>query len=346
MSWFRIRAANSILRMSRLWRAFERLSLPQRGDSQSLSFGGTQLPDQGRHHLAKDVQGRPALLFSVQSSRSSPAAVTLKNLRVEHDVLCNISRSDGTVHSGSFTLVHCLSPDKALHCYFLQTMETLIPAIIKNPSKHGVAEAIEMLAALFLAMQKPPTKSVQGLWAELFLIQQARTPLVLLASWHLETAERFDFSVRSERIEVKSATDRVRNHHFSLEQAYPPSGVTLIIASLFLERRTSGLSLGELWDAIRQQAAGVPDLRLKVDQVCMTALGNQWQEARDRRYDEQLARDSLLFFDIRDIPRLPVELPSGVSEVRFRSNLMSTKPIDNRQYSRIGPLFEACLGCL
>jgi hypothetical protein len=90
---------------------------------------------------------------------------------------------------------------------------------------------------------------------------------------------------------------------------------------MHVEQSAAGRSLGSLWDAARSAVSADAELRLKIDELCLAALGSSWQEARRLAFDEQLALSSLRLYDVRDIPRVPFQLPEGVSDVRFQSDV-------------------------
>jgi hypothetical protein len=46
------------------------------------------------------------------------------------------------------------------------------------------------------------------------------------------------------------------------------------------------------------------------------------------RFDEAVARASLKWFDLRDIPAIRGDLPVGVSSLRFSSNFGTSSPKD------------------
>jgi hypothetical protein len=114
----------------------------------------------------------------------------------------------------------------------------------------------------------------------------------------------------------------------------------VVVASLFVERSTGGTSLGQLWDTVRSDVSANADLRLKVDEICLRSLGNSWLDARAISFDPQLAKQSLAFYDVQDIPRVGSQLPSGITEVRFRSDLSVGLNIFEANRP-IGPLLHA-----
>jgi len=313
-------------KLAALFQSLEPLSSDAEGTAAFFGCPIGRLP----HHLAKDSQGRPVVLLAVGDVKERPPTTSLQNLRVEHDVQCRISRMNGADVVGAFSLVHCLSQDAAVQEYYLQTMESILGLLPQLPSARQVSDAIDRLAVLFLAFQNPPTKTIRGLWSELFIIVHSHDPHTLVHAWRNEMTERFDFGLGHDRLEVKSSADRTRRHHFSYAQVYPAAGVQVVIASIFLEQAANGRSLGSLWDDARTLVGDDPELRLKIDQICVEALGSTWQEARQCSYDEHLAVESLCLFDVSEIPKVGPDHPVEVSDVRFRSDLSRCTPLSRK----------------
>lgn len=331
--------------MSDLLDLFDALNAPLAAPGDTAHFSAVPLDGPGDRHLAKDKNGRPLVLFGIvrRAGERVPLDYALENLRAEYDLQCRIAERDAQIRVGQFTVIRCLSDDREIREYFLRTMEMLMAALPADAGVSDVSRAVEQLVALFQAMRQPSSRSTQGLWAELFLIVHARAPVVMLEAWHNEAGEATDFSQGAERLEVKCSGDRTRRHYFSLEQVYPPGDSMQLIASLFVEPAAGGMTLGQLWDRARATVAGRPELVLKIEQACLHALGETWQAARQRGYDAQRASQSLTFYNAEDIPKVSGNLPDGVSEVRFRSDLAFVSPIDPRDYRGGRGLFDACV---
>jgi hypothetical protein len=331
--------------MSGLLDLFDTLHAPLTATAEAPHFCATQLEGPGDRHLAKDADGRPVLLFGIQrrAGERVPLNYALENLRVEYDLTCRIAGKQGQPRVVQFTVLRCLSDDRGIREYFLRTMEMLLAALPADASVSDVSAAVERLVALFQAMQQPSTRSTQGLWAELFIIVHAPDSLAMLEAWHSDVGDEADFSQGEERLEVKCSGDRTRRHYFSLEQVSPPADTMQLIASLFVEQAADGTTLGQLWERVRTIAAGSAELLLKIERVCLLALGETWQEARQRAYDAQRAAESLAFYNADEIPKVDGDLPEGVSEVRFRSDLSLVSPIDPLDYRGGRGLFDACL---
>jgi hypothetical protein len=284
------------------------------------------------------------LLLSVADTRagSKRSPIVLKHLTVQHAVDCRIIRPDGAIEQGRFTAIHCNGKDRALVSYFLRVISSLLASVLISPSSAEVSEAIDKLVELFRAMTELPRKSVQGLWAELYCMAASREPGVLVRAWHATPTDRYDFCDVNQRVEVKSASGGIRQHHFSLEQLHPPDGTTVIVASLFVEMAGGGTCVADLTDQLRARITESA-LLLHLDRVIALTLGENWRSAIDDRFDQQLAAHSLSFYNATAIPSLEAKLPVGVSDVRFKSDLSSCTAIDPVRYRSQGNLFKALL---
>ena len=297
------------------------------------------------HRLGKDALGRPLLLISIFNVRSQSqyTPVVLEHLRVQYNLNCRISRPDGTFEDGVFTAVHCTGEDVTLQEYFLKVMSTIIISLGNQPTQSDVAHAINQLIELFRAMAKVPRKSVQGLWAELFLISQARQPATLIEAWHTIVEDRYDFAMDDQRLEVKSFSGDIRLHHFSLEQLHPPEDIRALVISVSVENSQAGVSIADLREKIQTHLGSNLDSLLHVDRVIALTLGDAWQQASEARFDERLAEESLAFYETSAIPSVNPNLPTGVSGVHFRSDLTECLATEISHYPGEYKLFKAVL---
>lgn len=324
---------------------FELIQPPMLSSAVGADFCALPVPSLERHRVAKDARAAPAILISVADPpvEAPLAPIVLENLVVQHDVDCRITRPVGVVESGRFTVVRCTGADRELQSYFLRVAAALLQSIGDAPSRQSVSQAVSRLAELFHAMSKPPRKSVQGLWAELFLIARARDPITVTEAWHVSPEELYDFSLGSQRIEVKSARGRARRHYFTLEQLLPPTGAQVLIASIFVETSDTGTTLLELMELVRPHLGGRADLMLQIEEVVGLTLGERWRQAEGFRFDLEVAEDSLAFYDPTQIPKVNPDVPPGVSEVRFKSDLSGKQPVEAASMRAARGLFRAAL---
>ena len=143
-----------------------------------------------------------------------------------------------------------------------------------------LVDLVDRLVLLFRLVGKPRDRTIHGLWAELFVILSASNPALMIDAWHSQSMEHFDFSRGSERLEVKSSSMRSREHMFSFEQVYPPSGASVLIASVHVEEQTNGRSLGYLWNRVVDVAPNA-EARIKIERVCAQSLGqDRWRGSK------------------------------------------------------------------
>jgi hypothetical protein len=227
-----------------------------------------------------------------------------------------------------------MSVDTILQDHFLLVAGTLIAASPSPPHPGSIGSAVETMAELFRALQAPPRESVQGLWAEVLLIAESPRSADLVTAWHVATDDRFDFSSRMARVEVKSASGGERVHHFSLDQLRPPAGVRALIASVLVERAGGGTSVEDLLAELRATLAPSPELMLKAESIVTATLGSTFRAAIGERFDREAARGSLAYFRAEDVPSLQEAPPFGVTDVRFRSDLGASRPVRPRDLIR------------
>jgi len=117
-------------------------------------YSGTTIPGT-THHLAKNNRGRPVVLLAANETEVRPASLQLQNLQVEHGVRCRIAQnSDNSVES-HFTVVQCKSDDELLQRCFLDLMDAILEVLPDSPSQRNISQAIDRMAALFLASAHP-----------------------------------------------------------------------------------------------------------------------------------------------------------------------------------------------
>jgi hypothetical protein len=321
---------------------FDELHRPETGEGERFTV--RQI---GQHscQIGKSGAGEPALLIGVAPSppRDRPAPIILEHVHVQHDVDCRVHHPDGTDEIERFTVILCTDSDRLMQEYFLRSVSAVVLALNNVPSRADVIDAINTLVELFRSMTQLPRKSVQGLWAELFVIAQAPDPITLIPYWHSLPEDRYDLTAGVQRVEVKSAAGRARTHHFSLDQVRPPAGARVFVASLFVEGTAGGTSVIDLFEEIRAQAAGDTIALLHLDKVLRLSLGTAWRQGMEERFDRQLAAASLRFFDAHTIPAIDSPLPPEVSDLHFRVDLTNLPAADVAAAIGQGGMFEALM---
>lgn len=324
---------------------YEQIDPPDPSSEQSVRYAARVMPGLEQYRVAKDAAQNPSLLIAVPGLTEQPFLfpVVLEHLRVQFNVTCRVLHSDGLIDEGRFTVLTCIDADDTLRAYFLRVAALLIASCGSTPTEQSLLHGVAALVELFAALSRPPRDTIQGLWAELFLISQARDPATLVRAWHVEPNDLFDFSATDQRIEVKSTSGSTRRHTFALEQARPPEGVSVLVASLRTIRVGAGASIEDVIKTIRRRLGGDFDLMLRVEQLVAVTLGNSLSATSDEHFDLEIARQSLAFYEAYTIPSVDPSLPDGVCKVRFEADLTRVPSLELAALRSSGGIFQAVL---
>lgn len=158
---------------------------------------------------------------------------------------------------------------------------------------------------------------IRGLIGELLLIDSAKSPATAIAFWHLDVDDRYDFSVNSTRIEVKTTSSSVRQHRFTSRQLPPIHGVSVWVASVQLAEVAVGETLASLFDRIvsRVDAAAAR----KLLDVVLETLGLPPSALREPQFDFVSSAASIRLFDGYKVPT-PESSP-GTSDLKWTAYL-------------------------
>jgi hypothetical protein len=316
---------------------FESLILPLELPS-GTNLSAVPIPDSQTHRLAKDANGSPCLLLRQPRGAARPTPIHLQNLSISYDVPCNITHPTGAQEQANFTIIKCSNSDPKLFPHFLRIISPMVVALGPNPTSAAVRRAISGLVELFRALTAPTQKSIQGIWGELFVIHNSADPTTVATAWHRIPEEHYDFAAGPQRLDVKTSSNRRREHHFSLAQLTAPGPSRVVIASLFVERTGGGISLRRLFEQTRQLLSNDATLLTKFDASFYATVGSAWNDAMDESFDWELAGESLAFFDANSVPKVQIPVPPRVSDVRFCSDLSAVTPLQSDDLTSFGNL--------
>jgi Putative PD-(D/E)XK family member, (DUF4420) len=290
------------------------------------------------HKLARSIDGAANVLLRVEGS-AWPAPIVLENLSVRYNLRCEIVSRPGDVSIERFTVISCVPGDQLLTDYFLRVSAIVLDAIGDRPTVSEVRDVVDRLVELLRSLALPPTRTIFGLWAELYVISRSKDVRRMASAWHHTPGDLYDFAVGNQRLEVKATGSGIRRHHFSLEQLLPPKGVILLVASVIVERSSGGVSVMDLIDSVRSHLASSPRLALDVERIAATTLGSDWRTGHLDQFDPHIADSSLRFLAAEAIPKVSPGIPPEVSEVHFVVDLASVP--EYPAAGMIGELFGA-----
>ena len=297
-----------------------------------------------RYRVGRDHQGNPVILVATTHTAGAAALSDFegRHLRVGHGVHCSISEAGVEVGREQFSVVTCVDSDELLRDRFFDAAETLIRSLGETPASDELRRMVAGLIELFRLASQPPRGTVQGLWAELWLIAQARDPEVLLDGWRAESTDAYDFNSGPDRLEIKSTSRRTRMHSFSHRQLHPPAGTRVAIASVFVESSGGGPKVATLLERIRLRV-GSPEVLRRLDYVVASTLGTDWRTGVEAGFDSEIASESLRFYQVEVVPSLPSDIPRGVSDIRYVSDLSGAQALSIEEMLGSGNLFAAAV---
>ncbi|MEX1364065.1 MAG: PD-(D/E)XK motif protein [Nannocystaceae bacterium] len=326
--------------MAEFSRIFADLEIPHHVDGGGV-FAARPLDSRGVFRLGRDSAGRPALLVTVTGQVSLGAPVELRNIDFHPARPCRVRTEHGEERL-TLAVVRCTSDDAGLQRYFLDVLDVAIASLPAIPSASDLSSTVQHLIELFSALEQPPRATVQGLWCELLLLAGARRVRQAVVAWHRDPADVHDFSAGTQRVEVKSTIGPLRAHHFSLQQLVPPEGV--VVASFVLDAGGAGTSIADLWEELTARQDLTDEHRRRVAGTIAGSLGTDWRRARQVAFDRDRALARMRLYCAESIPKVDPELPLGVRDVRFSSELTDTPSKTMPSLVTQGGLFAALWG--
>ncbi|PWS27105.1 hypothetical protein DHW03_13960 [Pedobacter yonginense] len=321
---------------------FNTLAIPKCSDLELIE--SEIIPDSPDFRIGKNELGLPILLLKIEgeASKSIKKNLKLKNLIILHDLKCRVLKGKKEKFD-YFSAIKFLSSDLVLQEFFLKMSERLILSLSESSNASELINQLDKFAELFRAMSDAPTKSIQGLWAELLLISKCEKSDVLIDYWHNNPLEKFDFNSGDEKIEVKSSSNFERIHFFSAEQLTPDENEQVIVASIFVRQSSNGLNILQLLEKIIMKLNNGARYSDKLNSIVFHTLGNSIEQAFTLKFDYELAVNSIKFYHHSQIKKISAtSIPQEVSEVKYKSDLSSIREMKNEDFIK-GKILMNCL---
>ncbi len=284
--------------------------------------------------MGKDEQSRPVVLIEARQDLDRSSGIVLRNLSFEPWASCRITEVGGSSREINACVIRCTAPEKELHEHFMRAFSPSCEGLGSQPTVSEVALVVEKLIEVFQALTEPPGDSVQGLWAELLLISNARDIELATESWQPRARSLVDFQSGRTGIEVKSCLGNIRQHRFKLAQLQPPEGSVRLIFSVMLTSRPTGASIPDLWNTIEERLRDRPGLRDRVAVRIAQTLGDDWRRAHSRRFDVATAIGSIVVLRADQIPRVGEDAEPGISDIEFAVDLSAVPPASRRELAQ------------
>jgi Putative PD-(D/E)XK family member, (DUF4420) len=298
----------------------EFLSLPDA--TNSTEFKAIALNPTRKDYLAKTEGGSPVFLLHDSSAAKYKPSIDFRYLSAQFHTTCRV-QTDAAEIEDQFCLVWCDAETPELYELFIKCVGAAIEELPDNCVTQDLESCISKLRDLFRSLALPNNREISGLWAELFVILNSKKPAVALSLWHEDPFDRFDFSSNSLRIEVKSTVRGIRAHEFALEQLQSPAQGLGLVVSMILQPLTGGLGVFDIAREIEGFVSHNKLLKQKLWANVAHALGADFSEKLDKRFDPIYAEKHLMVYSMLDIPKPDTPVDTRISALRFIADLSS-----------------------
>lgn len=315
--------------MKTVFKIFQELKYesPTNGDS----FVIASLPSMKNHKIGITQNSQPIFFIKCDNTTKSKTLDTnLEFISVQFNRQCQLINRNKKTEEGIYTIILLKTEIEYLQEYFLKIVFVLIRNLADKPLLKDLKIEIDKLINLFSKFTKPPLKTIQGLWAELLIIEQSKNPDYLIQSWHSSSSDKYDFNDGIDKIEVKSTLKSRRIHNFSIEQLTPNKNSQLLIASIFTIETGTGTNVSDLIEKIVNRIKD-KNLSFRLNELAALTLGKDFEKSFEVYFDYQLALDSIQFYQSSDIPTIQQNnIPSNIMNVRFDCDLSNLKNWDKK----------------
>jgi hypothetical protein len=301
--------------LHRLFQALSDAGGPQGG----IGYSAFTVPGSAGHMVALSAGGMPGLLIQTAAGGTKPPRIQLSGLNASFGVACTIAVDGTAPQERNISILECTAPEEArpifaeFGCSFLRLLG-------ERPTMAQTAVAVTRFAAIFASLTRPSRQSVTGLIGELMLLLLSSDVAAAINCWRTNQVDHFDFVAPDARVECKASSSGMRLHSLSWEQCNPPPGPALL-ASLFVDSAGGGTSVRELMARIEDRLVENPEAATRLRETVAATMGAALRPCLDVRFDEAVCEASLQWFDLRAVPAIRGELPTGVGGLRFISNL-------------------------
>jgi hypothetical protein len=307
------------------WIEFLDLQAPESGAGNLYGISGAG--ENAAVLIAKDSSSRPTFLVQVREEEAPrhTTSVELPNLRVFHECDVILRLPNAELRRRRVSVIQCLSQDQDLHRLFVYAFSHALAAVDNAMSAPALQGVVNHLIELFRAAVSIRPGDALGLWGELLVIANSSSPDMLVSGWHSDPRGRVDFARDREWLEVKTTTRSQRFHSFTFEQVNPPEDVEGAVISIQTEPADNGVSVLDLWTEVLT-LMNLPQLRAKVDRLCVDTLGARWVEAESFRFNRAFAEAQMQLYRTEQVPRIK-HRPQGVWEIRFVADLSRARAV-------------------
>ena len=229
---------------------------------------------------------------------------------------------------GEYTTVTLKTSSDDMSDYFLSSINPLIKNLGPQPTTLSIKTELDKLVSLFKNLNNRPKNTVQGLWSEVFFIEQSKDVEYTINSWHISKKDRYDFNDGHDKVEIKSTSSNKRTHRFNQTQLTRVKGVSVFVGSVFVLETDKGKTINNLIKTIKTKTKN-QNLIYKLNLIISETLGRDIERIYDTAYDYSFAASTKAFYNINDIPNISKEnIPNEITNIKFDCDLEGVDQVD------------------
>ena len=169
-----------------------------------------------------------------------------------------------------------------------------------------------------------------GVWGELFCIKWIHDHGFesIIQRYHNNFYLKHDVEFsRTVRMEIKTTVDQKRIHHFRHDQICRVD-ISVLVASLVVEEAQQGTSLYSMFQQVLSLVHDVEDRFALQKSMKMCGVD---EENHGLAFAEEKAAQDIRFYDAKDLPKLDISIPQGVTRIEYNVDCTLGIPLDNNQ---------------
>lgn len=304
------------------------LALKNNFSSSKESLYVDSISERSDHRIGVTEKGQPAFFIKTLRPHKNFLDLNLEMISISFNQKCELISKTEVKEEGIYSTAILKSGSDEMIEYFLNSINSLILNLGNTPTTTQVKIEFDKLIDLFKHLNNPPKNTIQGLWSELFFIEQSKNIEYAIKTWHSSKNDRFDFNDGVDKIEIKSTSKNERIHKFSQSQLDSSNGFSVFVGSVFSIETGEGKCINDLFKSIRLKTKNT-DLIHKINLIISDTLGRDIERIYDVFYDYALAKTTKSFYNSNDIPNISKDnIPTPISKIKFECNLEGIEKID------------------
>jgi hypothetical protein len=280
-------------------------------------------PNFDNHKIGIDSSLQPIILIhAISKQEYNVPSRKLELIDIFFNQLCVVNDMNSGSSESRYTILKLKSDHPDLQQYFLNICALFLTILGNTPNVKKVHKEVLKVVDMFSSLSSPPKKSIQGLFAELLIINESLNCDKLIEAWHPIQFDIDDFNDGISNLEVKSTTNTKRVHSFSHDQLVNKNDLSCV-ASILIKFSGKGINLLELLGIIENRVVELKN-RVKLNQIFLSIVGDNYNHLSDIFFDYRYSFESIKFYKTNEIDHIdPSAISSEISNIKYSVDLSS-----------------------